>query len=82
MRARKPWSRHNISEPSMKKCALGDNFMVELRARIEGQIHPLTSESTHQILYYMKLKKIVQHHEKNRNHPHHIVCDWYERQSS
>lgn len=62
----------------MKKCALGDDFMVELRTRIEGQIHSLSSKPAKQILKNMKLKEIVQQYPQNQHESDYIVSDGYE----
>ena len=51
--------------PSVKNSAFGDDFLVDLGARIECQRHGLASKASQQVPKNMNLEEIVQKHKKN-----------------
>ena len=65
--------------PSVKNSALGDNVLVDLGARIEGQRHGLSSKTSQQVPKNMNLEEIVQKHKKNEQEPQKIMINWYDR---
>lgn len=61
---------------------LGDNLFIDVGARIDGQIHRLSSKSSEEIREEMNLKEIVPEDDVKEEQSEQVVRDWDEKNSS